>query len=390
MHRKEDILDFAGFEGCASDREFWWHLAADNEAQWGRFPGAHSWQWTPPDECEVRPFDGEALVKDMVEKGGWLLIGDSVTENHFFSLSCVLFPHVRATPNYTENPYFDRAWPQNLYLSPTSPLLRHLALPPGFDIEKTPLVTFRRVDLLLDRPELEALYAELYPSGAEADGEALRLPSKPLFSDEQFWSMSPREYVREIFLQPAPLRYSTLVISTAGHWTTTLMSGFADPAQPGDGIAGVLGFFGVSMQRWAEEVQGMMDGYREEEERRSGRWFGLGRRGGVERQVVIRAYLPGHEDCHDERRPWTEWKSFRWNWYNWGSIKDFNRIFEETLSSPAFPDIHYLPIDRPALLRPDAHSAGDCLHIMTGAGVLEGWTHYIWHYVTREVPGRIR
>ncbi|KAI0744301.1 hypothetical protein C8Q80DRAFT_890032 [Daedaleopsis nitida] len=31
-----------------------------------------------------------------------------------------------------------------------------------------------------------------------------------------------------------------------------------------------------------------------------------------------------------------------------------------------------------------------CLHIMTGAGVLEGWTHYIWHYVTVELPGRLQ
>lgn len=86
---------------------------------------------------------------------------------------------------------------------------------------------------------------------------------------------------------------------------------------------------------------------------------------------------------------------------------------QDVLNSTRYPDIHFLPIDRPALLRPDAvsavdtlllstsarliaflcvcdgqHSAGDCLHIMTGAGVLEGWTHYIWHYITRELPGR--
>ena len=63
---------------------------------------------------------------------------------------------------------------------------------------------------------------------------------------------------------------------------------------------------------------------------------------------------------------------------------------QAVVESRKYPDIHFLPIDRPALLRPDAHSAGDCLHIMSGAGVLEGWTHYIWHYVTRELPGRIR
>jgi len=67
-----------------------------------------------------------------------------------------------------------------------------------------------------------------------------------------------------------------------------------------------------------------------------------------------------------------------------------------------YPDVHFLAIERPARLRPDAvslfdpfisfiylsftqHATGDCLHIMAGAGVLEGWTHYIWHYVSKEL-----
>ena len=63
---------------------------------------------------------------------------------------------------------------------------------------------------------------------------------------------------------------------------------------------------------------------------------------------------------------------------------------QRVLASPEYRDIHFLPIDRHALLRPDAHVASDCLHFMTGAGVLEGWTHYIWHFVTVELPGRMR
>ena len=34
-------------------------------------------------------------------------------------------------------------------------------------------------------------------------------------------------------------------------------------------------------------------------------------------------------------------------------------------------------------------SAGP-LAVAAGAGVLEGWTHYVWHYVTAELPGRVR
>ena len=66
-----------------------------------------------------------------------------MTENHFFSLSCILHPHVIATPDYT-GPEYDRGYPQNLYLDPDSSLIPSLHFPPGFSIERTPLVSFRR------------------------------------------------------------------------------------------------------------------------------------------------------------------------------------------------------------------------------------------------------
>ncbi|PCH35893.1 hypothetical protein WOLCODRAFT_28208 [Wolfiporia cocos MD-104 SS10] len=140
------------------------------------------------------------------------------------------------------------------------------------------------------------------------------------------------------------------------------------------------------MEAWAAHVQRMLDEHREGE-RRKGWW---GRDGAVEKRVVVRAYLPGHEDCHDEREPWTAWKPYRWNWYTWANNGEMNRVFESVLAPLRFSDIHLLPIDRPALLCPDAHVASDCLHIMTGAGVLEGWADYIWQFVSRELPGCIR
>ncbi|KAL6303547.1 hypothetical protein BKA93DRAFT_734873 [Sparassis latifolia] len=372
MTKPDDALIFAGFQGCASSREYYWHLGADHEEQWDRFPAVTSWEWTPGDDCVVRPLSPAAMIKDMVEQGGWLLIGDSVTENQFFSLSCILYPHVRATPNYTENPYFDRAWPQHLYLSPTSPLLPHLSLPPHFNISGTPLVTFRRVDLLFSQPELVSLYAELHPDKAAEPGWSL-------FSDEKAWSLPPAEYLALFGADDAGARYRTLVASTGGHWTTTLFSGLADADAPGGGIQNVLDFYTVAMRRWADAVQTALDGMNS-----------AGGGGGAPHQVVVRAYLPGHEDCHDWREPWTEWHPYKWNWYNWPWIGDFNAIFDDLLSRPRYPDIHYLAIDRPALLRPDGHAAGDCLHLIAGTGVLEGWSHYIWHYVTRELPGRVR
>ncbi len=72
-----DVLALDGFQGCASDREYKWHLAAE-EDQFDRFPDVVSYVWTPPETCDVRSLEGrgrEQLVKELVEDGGWLLIG---------------------------------------------------------------------------------------------------------------------------------------------------------------------------------------------------------------------------------------------------------------------------------------------------------------------------
>lgn len=369
-----------GLQGCAADREYTWHLGTDHEDEWGRFPSVNSYQWVPSNQCRINPLNGASIVKHMVEKGGWLLLGDSITEQHFFSLSCILYPHVRATPNYTENPYFDRAWVQNLYLSPTSPLLAELDFPMGFSIETTPLVTFHRVDLLFNQHDLDAIYRRtLIPEDAFGINSEQELANKTLFSEEQAWSMSPSEYMPK-FLGDTEFNYGTLVVSTAGHWTTTLMSAFRDEdagEEAGYGIANVESFFEIAMREWAFQVQEAIRDYRS-------------KGGSRPKQVVVRAYLPGHEDCHNHHEPWTEIEPYERRWYNWPWIRDFNEIFKAILQSSEYPDVFFLPIDRPGRLRPDAHAAGDCLHVLTGPGVIEGWSHYIWHFVSHEVTGRIR
>ncbi|KAJ2919913.1 hypothetical protein MD484_g514, partial [Candolleomyces efflorescens] len=450
MQKNEDILEFARFGGCASSREYWWHFAVDRKEQWDRFPGAVEWEWVPGGRCSstqgLREWKVEEVIRELVEGGGWLLIGDSVTENHFFSLSCLLYPHVLATPDYTKESSFDRAWPQHLYLNPSSPLLHtdsstvritkhqsglvkpkqeQLRFPPSFDIHKTPLVTFRRNDLLFSKEELEDMHKELHPEFYSPPTNT----SKPfsLFSEEPVWSIPPSTYLTSLFLAPTS-HYRTLILSTAGHWTTNLFSGYKGPnptsgegveeenledrkdGDPVYGYDGLVKFFGEVMQIWAGRVQDAFDEARAGEvERGLGRPYppppppssphGVGVAGGEEpvnrmreRTAVVRAYLPGHEDCHEHRSAWQEVVPFKWNWWNWGEIGRYNQVFE-TLLSPntsttqqkKYKDVHYLPIDRPGRLRPDAHASGDCLHIMTGAGVLEGWSHYIWHYITREV-----
>lgn len=348
MTSPEDALTFSGFEKCASSREYYWHLASDRQDHWDRFPAAQSWEWIPGEKCKgMSPLTPEDLIRNMVEDGGWYLVGgkclkkmsvisrliiikstflDSVTENHFFSLSCILYPYVFATPDYTLGG-FDRAWAQNLYLKPASPLISELSLPKGFDAALTPLVTFRRIDLLLSKDELISIHNSSQPQNATLDDASL-------FSDEGIWTLPVAEYVNE-FLAPLPkANYATMVVSTAGHWTTTTFSKVEPP-----GIEGILKLFEVAMERWAEDVQSALQAQARRKVSSLSR-FRLGPKQ-KERRVVVRAYLPGHESCHDFRHPWDEVKPDKWNWYNWHEIPQFNAIFEVRFTyPPCLSEIH--------------------------------------------------
>ncbi|KAJ4488985.1 hypothetical protein C8J55DRAFT_506735 [Lentinula edodes] len=252
-----------------------------------------------------------------------------------------------------------------MYLNPSSPVLPTLRYPPGFNISTTPLVTFRRVDLLLSTSELEVLHREKHPDAYD-DGNNFTL-----FSDEAVWTLSPTTYIEDLFLLPLPYgNYANLIVSTAGHWTTSMFSGYPT-------IDGLISFFAEAMHAWASHTQLALS-----HDSDSGGGVLLPNGQKKKRHVLVRAYLPGHEDCHTHRTPAAQIPPMKWNWYNWGNIPEFNHVFEDLLASPSFPNIHYLPIDRPARLRPDAHATGDCLHIIAGAGVLEGWTEYVWHYTT--------
>lgn len=82
-----DALDFAGFEGCASSREYNWHIGSDAQEQWSRFerPGVMDWEWkVNEDECAIEPLEGEKLLRHLIRDGGWLLLGGMLV-SHFFS-----------------------------------------------------------------------------------------------------------------------------------------------------------------------------------------------------------------------------------------------------------------------------------------------------------------
>ena len=171
---------------------------------------------------------------------------DSVTENHYFSLSCLLYPHVRTTPNFTAFGYYEHHWPQEMYLSPTSPLVHEIQFPEGFDIATTPLVSFRRSDLLLTKPQIVGIHESLHPERAGKDDFRL-------FGDELVIDVPPIEYLR-LFTAPLPeANYGTLIVSTAGHWTMGTLWGLHDPSMPHSGFSNILEMFEESMSAWTAD-----------------------------------------------------------------------------------------------------------------------------------------
>jgi hypothetical protein len=235
---------------------------------------------------------------------------------------------------------------------------KKLSLPPGFDIAKTPLVTFRRNDLLYSKEELETMHKELHPEFYKSTTND-SAPFK-LFGEEAVWTIPPSTYLTDIFLSPTS-HYRTLIVSTAGHWTTNLFAGYNKGKNPAEeeenleekkegdpvyGYDGLVGFFAEAMQRWAESVQAAFDSASAVRPERpyppppappsqGGEVAAVQMR---PRTAVVRAYLPGHEDCHEHRSAWQEVVPFKWNWWNWGEIWRYNQVFEvsSVLSRPAF------------------------------------------------------
>ena len=76
MTSKEQALLFSGFDKCVYDRMLWWNLAADVPERYFRFPKAHSYRWEPGSKCQgLSPLEPGALLKYLVEVGGWYIVG---------------------------------------------------------------------------------------------------------------------------------------------------------------------------------------------------------------------------------------------------------------------------------------------------------------------------
>ncbi|BGP12336.1 hypothetical protein JCM10213_003857 [Rhodosporidiobolus nylandii] len=302
-----DVLEASGFQGCTQEwfKPFW--FLGTKEEDW-RGMGEYRWraaQWMWESEEEVcreeirRPGQLE-LLRQLVEDGGWLLLGDSLSEQHFFELGCTLYPHVDVQFGVSW-------WEQYMFLKPTSPLLVNLTLPANFSLTSTPLVTNLRSDHGFPASELVSIYAST-PSASD-------LPPSQLLTDYPVQSPSSAEYLDRFFSRdgnytlrsdsssnPGAERYSTLIFSTGAHFTTRE---FALPR----GEDGMLSFFGAIAAEWARTAAE----YLEQDT--------LGRR------IFVRSATSGHDRCHEAEGPFEE-ESPEPEGYNWAQIPGMNDIFE--------------------------------------------------------------
>ncbi|BGP36317.1 hypothetical protein JCM10450v2_000213 [Rhodotorula kratochvilovae] len=342
-----DVLSASGFTGVTQD---WfkphWFLHSKpgdflhmDEYRWR----AAQWMWEAGSEMcreEVRPSEGQELLRELVERGGWIILGDSLAEQHFFSLGCVLFPHVYVV-------WGAGWWEQHMYLKPDASILATLDLPASFNIATTPLISNLRTDHGFTKPELVSIY-EATPQSAET-------PVSQLFTDYPVQSPPIDEYLARFF---APEHnYHALVFSTAAHFTPRE---FAFP----EGQPAIAPFYEAVVRRWVDEARNALE--RDE---------------GGTREIIVRGASSGHDQCHDRLEgPLNKTETPSQESYNWGEIPRYNDVFEGIVKEANHSRLSYLALERPSQLRPDAHSE-DCLHFAVGTGVFEGWTDYIAYFL---------
>lgn len=285
----------------------------------------------------------EELLHSFINEGGWLMIGDSLSAQWFMSLSCYLAPYVRAVPFFTP----DTPWnaTQHLYLNNASSYVQDMTLPADFDINTTPLVSILRSGLLLAKSQIKEIIVE----------NNLITDNKPMFGEEKVFDMHTDDYTAD-FLNPK-LRYSKMIASAGAHYTQML---FQD--RPFHQIAEI---FHHNFEHWAQLMIKVLKDPRSKN-----------------KQIYYRTATAGHDKCYLARAngPWNEEKVLDTPVWNWQWIPLFNKIADSVLTSLNEPKPILLSLERPAMLRPDAHIIIDCLHFTVGSGIIEGWTDYVYNY----------
>lgn len=77
--KADDVYEASGFLGCASNREVGWHLSSDHENELPWRGNVSAYEWRPAPHCKVPNNYRDSLLTDLVQKGGWLLIGGEPT-----------------------------------------------------------------------------------------------------------------------------------------------------------------------------------------------------------------------------------------------------------------------------------------------------------------------
>ncbi|MBW0468513.1 hypothetical protein O181_008228 [Austropuccinia psidii MF-1] len=348
------LLQVSNFPGefCASNRLPFTNTALprlENDTvefwDWRYRVSSYEWQ-SGCEEAGLSPKPSpkpEELVERLVTEGGWLFIGDSLSAQWFMSLSCFLAPYVDSVPFWTADVPWNAT--QHLYLKPNTTLTQRIRLPTDFEILTTPIVSILRSGLLLSKPEIEEIVTK----------NNLVTDELPLWGEDLVFDMKPSQYLAD-FLNPK-LRYSRLIASAGAHYTQRL---FQD--RPLHKIAEI---FHYNFEHWAQLMIKALEDPRAKN-----------------KKILYRTATAGHHECNNARQtgPWNEEKVLETLVWNWQTIPLFNKIADAVLTALNKPRLELLSIDRPAMLRPDGHILIDCLHFTVGAGIIEGWTDYVYNY----------
>ncbi|GAA5866970.1 hypothetical protein JCM3774_003739 [Rhodotorula dairenensis] len=338
------------------------------------------------------------LLQDLIDRGGWLILGDSLSEGHFMSLSCTLFPHVRAVWPYPAMSEWQQIKEEHLLLSRESPLITagRLVVPDDWDWDGTPLVSHVRTDHGLAPVELVRVYEDLRASPEnrtsrfpELTSPAARANPQPLLTDVETFSPT-LDYMLELFLRPAGPRnitteispsygasttppdaielerrttesawYRALIFSTGQHFSARHFNLLSTEAH--------IEYFDLVVATVLDRIADALDSATEDEKRN--------------KEVVVRPTSNGHDECHAAKGPLEIPDRDKSSLYSWKDMWAMNDRAEALVRKVAHPQISWIDVMRPSTLRPDAHTNDDCLHLSMGTGVVEGWTRYLAYWL---------
>lgn len=307
-----------------------------------------------------------------------MTFADSLSEQQFFSLSCALYPHVRAVWPYPSMSEWRQVKEEHLFLVPDSPLIQSgkLRVPQEWDYEGSPLVshvrcvlvpTFgrrrrlkltrdctRRTDHGLAPAELVSLFETVHAEAAPPAFTALYpnltaippfSPPEALLTDVETFSPS-LDYTLQLFLRPSKPRnistsispsyapsttppdalelerqatrsatYRALIFSTGAHFSARH---FNLPFKPEGGPNAQIEFFDLALREMLNRFARALESASAEE-----------RRG---KEVIVRPTTMGHDDCHDAEGPLAHVDESKSSWWSWPDMWRMNE--HGAVSSP--------------------------------------------------------